>query len=352
MKIAETASGDLRSAINDLQAAAEGLTHLTLQDVATAERDVKSSIFRVLDVIFRGGSTNEALQASRTLDENPEDLVHWIDENIPIAYKGNDLYTAFESLSRADVFLGRVSRRQNYGLWRYAGFFMTAGVAACRTSRGSGYIAFKPPSLWRRMGQTRRARGIRDSAARKLARHVHVGTSYARCELMEFAGMLLASKEIAPAVAASLELDAEEIALLIGSSSSTKKVQSIFEEASRIREAERISDIKTGWSTVPAHDMQGVAGELGRGLSRKGEVLDHPVQAVRIDAKAEPEGKGIAEHSAAAPSTKQDETVPGASQEMQLPEAKAKRKPGRPRKSESKAKADGAAKRQRSLFEF
>jgi replication factor C large subunit len=169
---------------------------------------------------------------------------------------------------------------------------------------------------------------------------------------MEFAGMLLASKEIAPAVAASLELDAEEIALLIGSSSSTKKVQSIFEEASRIREAERISDIESGWSLVPAHGMHSVAGELGGALVRKGDLLEHPVQAVRIDAKSEPEGKGIAEHSAVAPSTKQDEAGPGASNDRPLPEAKAKRKPGRPRKSESKAKADGAAKRQRSLFEF
>lgn len=42
--------------------------------MATAERDVKSSIFKVLEVIFKGSNSVEALQASYDLDESPEDL--------------------------------------------------------------------------------------------------------------------------------------------------------------------------------------------------------------------------------------------------------------------------------------
>ena len=44
--IAERAGGDMRSGINDLQAAAEGQETLREGDLATAQRDVKSSIFR------------------------------------------------------------------------------------------------------------------------------------------------------------------------------------------------------------------------------------------------------------------------------------------------------------------
>ncbi|NYT01286.1 MAG: replication factor C large subunit [Methanosarcinales archaeon] len=276
--IAEMTSGDLRSGVNDLQAAAQGLTHLSVQDVATGERDVKASIFKVLEAIFKGSSVVEAQRASYSLDESPEDLVHWIDENLPVAYEGADVARGFESLSRADVFLGRVRKRQSYGLWRYAGFLMTGGITASRSKRRGGYVAFKPPSLWRRMGQTRRARGIRDSAASKIAGHCHVGTAYARLELMDFFGNLMKDRGLAPRVAALLNLSPDEIALLMGSQPSTKKVQSVFEESRRLIEEERIEDID-----------QGLSGGLAKGMAG---LTPAPAPAVPVGGAVQPEGRG------------------------------------------------------------
>jgi replication factor C large subunit len=97
------------------------------------------------------------------------------------------------------------------------------------------------------MGQTRKARSIRDSAARKIGRHCHVSLTFARSELMDFVGMLLKDKKGAPQLAARLDLTAEEIALLMGSSPGTKKVQNIFEEAMRIRSREQIEEIELAW---------------------------------------------------------------------------------------------------------
>jgi replication factor C large subunit len=245
--IAERAGGDLRSAVNDLQAAALGQSELRPEDIATAERDVKASIFKVLEIIFKGTDAVQALQASYSLDESPEDLVHWIDENLPLAYEEEDLFRGYDRLSRADVFLGRVRKRQNYGLWRYAGFLMTGGVQAARENRRHGYIAFRPPGLWRRLGQSRKARSIRDSAAKKIAQKCHVSAAFARAELMDFIGFILKDKRLAPGVAAELNLDAEEIALLMGSTSTTRKVQTIFEDAKRIIEEEREEDIEFAW---------------------------------------------------------------------------------------------------------
>lgn len=246
MHIAEMSGGDLRSAINDLEAAARGLKHLRLEDVATSERDVKASIFKVLDSIFKGESARSALEATYQLDESPEDLIHWIDENLPVAYRDRELAKGFECLSRADIFLGRVRRRQNYTLWRYATFLMTGGVRAVSSKVRRGYTQFRPPSLWKRLGQTRKARSVRDSAARKIAAHCHVGTSYARAELLHFFGVLLNSKKTGVAVAASLGLNIDEIALLTGSAPSTKKVQRLFEDAQKMIEAEHISMIDRG----------------------------------------------------------------------------------------------------------
>lgn len=246
MRIAEMSGGDLRSAINDLEAAAQGLKHLRLDDVATSERDVKASIFRVLDSIFRGENAKSALEATYQLDESPEDLIHWIDENLPVVYKDRELAKGYECLSRADIFLGRVRRRQNYTLWRYATFLMTGGVRAASPKVRRGYTQFRPPSLWKRLGQTRKARSVRDSAARKIAAHCHVSTSYARSELMHFVGALLNGRRTGAAVAASLGLNIEEIALLTGSAPSTKKVQRLFDEAQKIIEAEQIAMIDLG----------------------------------------------------------------------------------------------------------
>jgi len=221
---------------------------------------VKASIFKVLEVIFKGDSAREALQASYDLDESPEDLIGWVDENLPLAYQGEDLFRGFESLARADVFLGRVGRRQNYGLWRYAGFLMTGGVQAAKAARRHGYVAFRPPSLWRRMGQSRKARAVRDSAAKKIARRCHVSASFARAELMGFLGRLLKDKKTAAPLAAELELEAEEIALLMDSTPTAKKVQMIFEEAQKIREAEAVAEIELAWPRARAARSGGAAG--------------------------------------------------------------------------------------------
>jgi len=259
MLIAERAGGDMRSGINDLQAAAQGQTELKVEDVATAERDVKSSIFKVLEVIFKGNNAHEALQASYALDESPEDLINWVDENLPLAYKGLDLFWGYDRLARADIFLGRVRRRQVYGLWRYASFLMTGGVQASKAARCHGYVAFRPPSLWRRMGQTRKARRVRDSAAQKIGRRCHVSAGFARSELMGFVGLLLKDKKTAAPLAAELDLEAEEIALLLGSAPTTKKVQTLFEEAMKIRNAEEIEDIEMAWHSTAQHSLTGAS---------------------------------------------------------------------------------------------
>lgn len=346
MMIAERAGGDMRSAINDLQAAAEGQSAVKVEDVATAERDVKSSIFKVLEVIFKGSNSAEALAASYDLDESPEDLINWVDENLPLAYGGADLWRGFESLARADIFLGRVRVRQNYGLWRYAGFLMTGGVQAARAERRHGYVAFRPPSLWRRMGQTRKARAVRDSAAKKIGRRCHVSAAFARSELMGFFGLMLADKKRASSLAAELELEAEEIALLMGSSASTKKVQSIYEEAQKMRAAEEYQEIEMGWQSTAQHS-------LGHTTQAQAAAAEGALEKA-LTAAAKPESAASAGAEAAPAGGPEPEEKPSGGPDAAPVPA---RKRGRPKKTEGGEKAEkkseaGAGKRQKSLFDF
>ena len=353
MMIAERAGGDMRSAINDLQAAAQGQATLKLEDVATAERDVKSSIFKVLEVIFKGNKAQEALQASYDLDESPEDLINWVDENLPLAYAGQDLWQGYESLARSDIFLGRVRRRQVYGLWRYATYLMTGGVQAAKAAGRHGYVAFRPPSLWRRMGQTKKARSIRDSAARKIGRHCHVSAAFARAELMGFVGLLLADKKKAAPLAAALALEPEEIALLLGSTPTTKKVQSIYEEAMKLRAAEVFEEIELSWQGSAQHSLEHAP--VTR-VQAEG-TLERTVQALEKPAEAEPPRADIAASAVGQrPEEPEAKSEPGPEGSAARPEA---RKRGRPKKAESEGKAEkkaepkqAAGKRQKSLFDF
>ena len=238
-KIAENANGDLRSAINDLQAIAQGKTTLEINEIITGERDSKENIFKVLAKIFKGTNIREAHDATFNLDENPEDLIQWVDENLPVEYTGaNDLEEGYHYLGKASVFLGRVKRRQNYNMWRYAGMLMTAGIVVARSHRYTGFVKYQPPSLWRKLGATKGMRMVRDSTAKKIGTYCHVSMSYTRSQLLPFFRMMLKDEESAPLAAALLALEPEEIAFLTESKSVTKKVQKIYDEARALREAE------------------------------------------------------------------------------------------------------------------
>jgi replication factor C large subunit len=237
MKIAERTS-DLRSAINDLQAAAQGADEVTLADVTTGERDVPETIFKVLGLIFRGKDMREALNATYAIDENPEDLIGWVDENLPREYADDDLERGYEAVSRADIYLGRVRRRMNYGMWRYAGFMEVCGVQRARRHRYGGYMKYSPPTYWRKLGWSKGARALRDSLAGKVGKACHVSKREARSSYLPLLRTLFAREDPAVRLAAELRLEEEEIAFLLGVKKTAKKVGEIYKKSRELMEQE------------------------------------------------------------------------------------------------------------------
>ncbi len=242
-KIAQNADGDLRSAINDLQAVALGRKEIGVSDIATAERDNKESVFKVVGMIFKGTSVQSALEASYSLDETPEDLIQWIDENIPLQYTGKgeegltpDIAQAYRYLSRADRFLGRVRRRQNYRLWRYASLLMTGGTVVAKSKpRGGSFEKYQPPSLWRKMGQLRSKRNMRDNIASKIGAYNNESMRYSRTELSFVYARLLEHDDYAADLSAQLDLDLDELAHLTGTKKITKRLQEIYDRSRALR---------------------------------------------------------------------------------------------------------------------
>lgn len=248
LKLAENAGGDLRSAINDLQAAASGKKLLEASDILTAERDVKENIFKALKMIFKSKDPKQALKAAYGLDESPEELVQWIDENLPQQYAGEDLddiRTGYAYLAKADRFLGRVRKRQNYGMWRYANVLMVRGIVAAKSRPYRGFIKFQPPSLWRRRGQTRANRNRRDNLAIKIGAHCFESLHSSRAELLDVYSKMAKNEAYAVDITAGLGLEPEELMYLTGSKKLSNKLQKVYDSAQELRSLqERYGEIK------------------------------------------------------------------------------------------------------------
>ncbi|MDY6776345.1 MAG: replication factor C large subunit [Halobacteria archaeon] len=226
-KIANANSGDLRGAINDLQAVAEGRDFLNEEDVSAGSRDTTEDIFEFLDTVFQGDDLRKAMRQARDVDESPDDLVHWIDENLPKAYEGDEIAEGYRNLARADVYLGRTVATQNYSLWKYANDLMVGGVNTSKKGSKGGWTRYSPPSTFSRLGRTRKKRETRDSLARKIGESSTVSISSGR-GFVPYLRLLFEDISTAAEMASELDLSEDEIEFVVGSE---KKAEEIAERA-------------------------------------------------------------------------------------------------------------------------
>ncbi|WP_135806640.1 replication factor C large subunit [Halorussus marinus] len=238
--IADKNSGDLRSAVNDLQAVAETSERLTEADVeVTGERDDTSGIFDFLDALFKEEDARGALRQSYDVDETPDDMLNWVEDNVPKDYEGEELAVAYDFLANADKWLGRVRASQDYSYWRYAGDNIAGGVAAARRGEKGGWTRYGPPSYWRKLGSSKGNRKKRDYVARKIAAADGVSMSTARREMLPFLAAMThhcKNRELTVAMTAKYDLDAEHVSFVTGSGEDTNKVQDVVADAETLRE--------------------------------------------------------------------------------------------------------------------
>lgn len=215
--IAERAQGDLRSAITDLQALAQGKEHLTYRDVSWLEsRDRQERIFEVLKNIFNARTCQEARRAANVSDVDYEMLFEWVYENIPHQIPDlEDMASALDALSRADIFLNRIRKEQEWGLLPYAIEDMTAGVAMARTRPRSGWVSFKFPERIMAMSRSKAGRDLRDEIGRKIGRATYTSVATAVTSYIPYLRIIVrVNKRWAEGLAESLRLEPKEIDFL------------------------------------------------------------------------------------------------------------------------------------------
>ena len=233
-RIAEINDGDLRSAVNDLQAAAEGDRRLTVDDVVTSDRDRSLGVFPFLDAVLKEESAEEAIGSAYRVDETPDDLTKWIAENVTKVYDGDELVRAYENLANADRWLGRVRATQEYGYWRYATDALAGGVAASRDGSKGGWTRFNRPQFWPSSDSTA------DEVVRKVAESGGFSMATARREVLPFLAAMThhcKPRELTVAMAAYYDLDEAAVSFVTGSGETTNKVESIVADATERRES-------------------------------------------------------------------------------------------------------------------
>ena len=183
-RIAESARGDLRAAINDLEALAEGQASVGADELVDA-RDMFESEFDVTRMILETSSVKKAREAFNRLDVEPETFMLWLEENVPIAYRDPEsLNAAFEALSRTSLFFARVIRRQSYGLWAYAISMMTGGVAVAK--KGPSYLGGQRLNFPRWLRKRQGKQVARLTLASMFGKMTHLSAVRTRVDMMPY----------------------------------------------------------------------------------------------------------------------------------------------------------------------
>ena len=176
--LARRAGGDVRSAINDLQALTgekKELTKKSLEDLA--ERNKEDSIIEALIKIFKTTDVKIAASAFDNVREDLNEQLLWLDENLPKEYtKPKDLARAYDKLSKADVFNRRIRRWQHWRFLVYINLLITAGIAVSKDKKYKEIVKYKPTGKLLKLWWAKQKSMKKKSIAAKIAEKTHCST--------------------------------------------------------------------------------------------------------------------------------------------------------------------------------
>jgi replication factor C large subunit len=238
--IVKRSHGDVRAALNDLDAIAP-LPPGPWQLSVLGFRDLAADFVALTEEALTNPRYYRSVEIQDRLDAPPDDLLPWIEENLPLfAPDAGHRDAAFRVLAVADQFLTRARRARVYGLWSYASELMTGGVSLALHDgpgggRGAG-VSF--PQFLGEMGRSRSLRATRESLAKKAGHRFHLSTAKSREVVLPFLERIFAAaagrgsraglRQTAAEIARELELAPEEVAFLLGTEPDARAVTELL----------------------------------------------------------------------------------------------------------------------------
>ncbi len=203
-KIAINAKGDLRAAINDLQTAA------SMDDpskIELSERNKETDIFNALKIVFKTKPTNETLKVYDSVNMQLDEIMLWVEENIPLEYDKEELMKAYEAVARADRFKGRIYKKQYWRFLVYENAFLSYAISTAKSKQKPGFTAYKRPErilkIWLNNMKTLKKKSI----CMKYAPLVHISKKRAMKDFPVIKQILKSN----PKIHRELKLSNEEI---------------------------------------------------------------------------------------------------------------------------------------------
>ena len=236
--IAEKSMGDVRAAINDLEAVAEGYGKVTLSLVKALVRgrDKSIDLWRTLNSIYYAKYAWQAKKAVTSSEEDYETLLAWLNDNTHRKYKEpEDLYRAYDALSRASLFLARAKYRGHWSMLSYVFDLMGPGVAFARVKGQVARERFSYPERIKLMAQLRQVRETREALAGKLAERILASRATIKREVIPFLTAIFRNSRdptVPARIALGYNMTREEVKLLAGA-----RAEEILKAAERIRKA-------------------------------------------------------------------------------------------------------------------
>src|SRR3989344_4390912 len=169
--IAIKSQGDMRAALNDLQSYSSPDEDIV--DIKE-KRDQEESIFQILRKLFkeRDSFLNLLDSSSLSIDE----ILLWIEENIPKEYKNEALAKAYYALGNADVFRGRIYKNQYWRFLVYQNIFQSAGISLAKPLPLGGFTKYDKPKRILKIWMNNQKIAKKKTISKKYAKYVHCST--------------------------------------------------------------------------------------------------------------------------------------------------------------------------------
>ncbi len=193
--LARWSSGDVRSAITDLQMLCEGKEGISENDLESLGfRERETSIFSILPTIFRSKNINAAKKAIRNCDKDPDEIFWWVENNLHHEFTDPEsLAKAFDTLSKADVFRQRILEQQN---WRFKLYMIDilAGISLAGEPPGS-FTPYKPPERFLALSRLKRKGAEMSSVFGKLVPYTHSSVKVVKNVYIPYLKIILSGKK-------------------------------------------------------------------------------------------------------------------------------------------------------------
>lgn len=187
-QLVKRSEGDLRSAINDLETLARTKKEIKSKDLEILGiRKKETSIFDALKMIFKTKTALAAKLSIQNVDKDPDEIFLWVEQNIINEYeKPEEIAKAYGMLSRADIFMRRIKRRQNWKFRKYMIDLMTAGVAVSKKEMYRKFTRYQYPDRMKFLERTKVKRREEKERLLKLSKQLHCSTKKIREEFLPF----------------------------------------------------------------------------------------------------------------------------------------------------------------------